>query len=501
VDLLNAVLALAHPEYLVLLLVGTAVGLALGLLPSMVLPGLAVTLGVTLQMDHTSAIVLFASMMGPTAVAGSVPAILVGVPGEPVNAATVFDGYPMAQRGEAGRALGISATASCLGAFFGLGFLIVLIPVMQQTVLAFGPPEIFMLVLVGLFTIVIASQSRYTKGMLAGALGMAISLVGFSPVGGSYRYSFGSETYLYEGVPLVPFFIGLFAVSEVIRMHVTRHEHVPRSEVSGFRGVLGGIVETLRQPVCLVRSSAVGVGIGVIPGVGGAVANFVSYVISQRLSPDPGSFGRGNPQGIISSEAGNDAKDGGSLIPTVAFGIPGSSVMALFLGALTVHGFAVGPMFLIRNLELLWLVIAALMLSNILASTLVVAGAPALAKVVTAPKHYVAVIVLVLSLTGTLLSRGNVLDLFQAVLWGFGGYWFVQHGFPPVPLIIGYILGPRTEAAYIQSLQISEGSYSVFWSSPITITLWAVLAVLAAFTLWPRRRSPEPGDSNLERVR
>ena len=487
--ILGAISLLVEPINLAMLLIGTVAGLFLGVMPSLFLAGFAVALSVTLFIGKVQAIVLLAAMLGPVSIGGAVPAILMGIPGEPVNAATVFDGHPMAKRGEAGRALSIASVSSSIGGVFGVIVLATAIPFAREIVFAFGPPEVFVLILVGLSTIIVASRASILKGLVAGVFGIAIALVGFSPLGGIYRFNLGSESYMLDGIPLIPLFIGLFAIAEVFRMGEQRDSGETAVADVTRRGAMTGVRDVLSNPLTLLRSSAIGTLIGVIPGIGGAVANFVSYVVAQQTSPNRGDFGKGHPVGVISSEAANNAKDGGAMLPIFAFGIPGSSATAIFLGGLTIHGFDIGPLFLVEHLDIVWVTIFALTLSNFIGCGIVLFAAPFLARLLTLPKFYLMMIVLLFSVVGAYVFRSNIFDIPQAIFWGLVGYFLVRLKYPIVPLIIGYILGQQAEESYIQSLQISDGHYGVFFSSAVSWVLWSVLGVLGVVYYMMHRRN------------
>jgi putative tricarboxylic transport membrane protein len=345
---LHAAGQIADPTVMAVIFFGSLFGLILGLMPGLgAVQGLALALPFTFGWDPLVAMFFYAGIMGSVSEGGAVTAILLNTPGTPINAASCFDGYPMARRGEAGRALGLAAASSALGALFGIIVLIALIPLVRPIVLSFGPPEFFWLILFGLVTITFAARGNLFKGLAAGGVGILVSLVGYRDLFNVTRWTGGSE-YLWEGVPLVPFFIGVFAISELI-IYTTKGGTIARVkaeriEVKGMRQVFQGVREMFDYPVTFLRGSVIGTIVGIIPGIGGAVANFISYTSAMQASKNPALFGQGNPEGLVASESANDAKDGGSLLPTLAFGIPGSVEMAVFLGALILHGVQPGPL-------------------------------------------------------------------------------------------------------------------------------------------------------------
>ena len=348
---LNHVLVPINIGYIFL---GSFIGLLFGILPGLGgVIALALALPFSFGMEPHAAMLFFSAIMGSIAFGGSVTAILLNTPGTAPNAATCLDGYPMAQQGQGKKALGISATASGLGAIFGLIVLILLIPLVRMIVLMFGPPEFFWLILFGLITVALAAKGSFFKGLTAGGIGILLSLIGFSPVFGVLRFSFGSKFYLWDGVELISLVIGLFALSEVINYY-SKGGTIAPTDTSGGGRVLDGVKEVFRHKRCFFRSSAIGVIVGIIPGVGGTVANFVAYVVAKERSKNPETFGTGNPEGIIAAESSNDAKDGGALLPTVGFGIPGSAECAVLLGAFILHGLVPGPLLIKNHLDIVF---------------------------------------------------------------------------------------------------------------------------------------------------
>jgi len=477
VAILSAIGRLAQPEVIGFLFLGTVIGLVFGAMPGVGgVTALALVLPLTFGWEPSTSMYLFAGIMGAVAFGGSIPAILINTPGTAQSAATCLDGHPMAQRGEAGRALGISATASLLGATFGLVILILFIPIMRQVVLLFGPPEFFLMVLWGLAAVSVAARGNMIKGLFSGGVGFGISLIGFSPVFGVLRYNFGTE-YLYDGVPLVAFLLGIFAFSEVLHMLLQGGTISKAGKTDKVKGVIGGVKEVFSHKGGLLRSSCVGVIVGVIPGVGGAVANFLSYVAAMQTSKHPETFGTGEPEGLIASEAANDAKDGGALLPTIAFGIPGSAEMALILGAFVLHGLVPGPGIVLHHLDIVFALVFGLFISNVLTSTLGLLGSTYLVRVTAVNVMYLIPAIVVVSFVGCYAFRENLWDLGLMVLLGVIGYGLRRYGYPRICMVIGFILGEIAEKTFNQSLMMSYGDYSTFVATPLRIAL-VVLVVL-----------------------
>lgn len=493
--LVQALGQLSQPANLLVLAVGAVAGLVLGALPGLFLAGLTIGMTFTFGWDPGTAMFLMAGMMGAATEGGSVPAILLNIPGEAPNAATCFDGHPMARRGEAGRAVGLAAASSFLGAVVGMCFLMILIPFVKIIVLSFGPPEFFMLVVFGLLTVAYAARGNMLKGLVSAGIGVLLSLIGFSPVHGVLRFNFGSDNYLWDGIPLVPFFIGLFAIAELVN-HVLRGETIAaggeRIKVGVF-GAFAGFLEVFRYKATLVRSSAIGILAGIIPGIGGVLANFLSYSMTVQFSKNRELFGTGNPEGIIASEASNDAKDGGALLPTIIFGIPGSAGMAVLLGAFILHGLQPGFFFVREHMDIVFVLIFGFVVSNFLASLMAAFGADILARVTTLRVGYVVPAAFLLSVGGAYAARENVWDIGIAILAGVLGFAFNRFGFSLVTLVIGFLLGVRAELSFVQSLQISAGSYAIFFNRPVTVVLMALsLLMLCLPWLSSRKAKASP---------
>jgi len=477
---------------------GCVWGLILGALPGVGGPtGLILLLPLTFGMDPMLAMLLYVGVMGGSPFGGSISAILLNVPGTPINAATCFDGYPMARKGEAGKALGISATASCMGALFGLTILAALLPVARAIILAFTPPEFFMIVLFGLATVVITSRGNMIKGFIAGGIGILLSFVGYCGVTGDVRYSLGTE-YLWDGIELVPLFIGIFAISEALHLSVGKRGTIADQGIALTKlgGAWLGFKEVFRRKWCFLRGSAIGTIIGIIPGVGGTVANFISYTVTVQLSKHPETFGRGNPEGVLASESANNAKDGGALVPTIVFGIPGSLEMAILLGAFILHGLVPGPAMLQDHLDLVWILILGLALSNIIASSLGFFLIKILVRITTVNLAYIVPVIVVLSFTGVFAMRTEVWDILVTAIFGLVGYGMRRHGFPLVPLVIGYVLGAIAEKAFHQSLMVADGSYSIFVNRPIAATLLIVTLLSLSVPFLLSKRTSKGDEHN-----
>ena len=493
-----AIERLADPQALAMLLTGVVIGTTFGALPGLgSIVALSVVLPFTFGMDPLAAMYLYAGIMSSVTFGGSVPAILLNTPGTPPNAATCFDGYPMAKRGEGARAISVSATSCLVGSIGGALVTIALLPVIKPIVFAFGPPEFFGLVVFGLVMIAFASRANMVKGLIGGGVGLMLSLVGYSEIYDTYRYTMGSD-YLWDGIPLVPFVVGLFAVSELItytaRGGTTVSHDASETKINWHGQIITGIRDVLGRPVQWMRAAAIGAGIGIIPGLGGSVASFMSYFVGMQRAEDPESYGKGNVEGILCAETANDAKEGGALLPTVAFGLPGSPDMAILLGAFVLHGLEPGPDLLRNHMDLIYALLFGIVISQVITSGLGLAAAPWLARLSLLPNRWIAPFVLVLVFVGTFMVRTNILDVAMAIAAGIFGYLMRRYGFPLITIAIGYILGPLAEKSWIQSMQISDDNLMIFVTEPIAlILLLAALATLMVPMILAMRKSRARG--------
>ena len=469
----------------VFFLLGFVLGMIFGAIPG--LSGaiaLALLIPVSWGMAPEQGMIMFAGVMGSVTFAGAIPAILLNVPGTAPNVATCFDGYPLSQQGKAGIPLGAAATASGLGAIFGILWLIILLPAVRFIIMKVGPPETFVLILFGLFALSLFVRGNMIKGLFAGGLGLILSFVGFDPVTGALRYDFNT-IYLYDGIRPVPVIIGVFAIAEAIALSIRGSVSISKvkSEASSAH-VIEGIKSVFRYPKTLLRSSAIGTCIGIIPGVGGTVACIVSWMAAAHASPRKAYFGKGEIEGVIASEAANDAKDGGALLPTIAFGIPGSTEMAILLGAFILHGIVPGPELLSpERLPIVWCIILALLFSNILVSTAGLLLARHLAKLTLIPGNIIAPIIVCISLIGAYTMHLSIYDALLALIFGFIGYLMTLYGFSRVTLVLGLVLGKLAERSFNQSLMLSDSGPLIFLTRPICLIFVIILILAILFPL------------------
>jgi putative tricarboxylic transport membrane protein len=412
---------------------------------------------------------------------GSITAILFNIPGTAPNAATMLDGYPMAQQGKARTAIACSAAASALGSTAGVLILAILIPLVSRVVLAVGPFELLLLAAWGLSTIALVSRRSILKGLIAAGLGLSVGFIGLDPRTAEPRYTFGSE-YLLDGVPIVPAFLGLFALAEMMTLFTSGRRRIASEGIDTSGGsVVEGLLTVIRYPRVFLRSSLLGTLVGMIPGIGGTVAAFVAYGEAARSDPD-GDFGAGDIRGVLASEAANDAKDGGALLPVLAFGIPGSEGTVLLLAALTLHGIVPGRELIEGQLTLVFVLIWSLFFSNWLTSLLGLAASRQLSRFTLFPAQVLVPFILVLVMLAALAYRGRFGDLLLVVGFGLLGYWMKVYGWPRVAFVIALVLASLFETNLHLSLRLLELERVNPLQRPLSLVL---LAMLLVTNLWP----------------
>jgi len=472
---LSAAQALFTLSGVVFLFLGVVVGLIFGVMPGLGgTTAIALLMPLSFSLEANQAMLLMGGIMGAVSAGGSISAILINTPGTAPNAATCFDGYPLAKQGKGGLAIGAAAGASTIGGLIGIVTLIVVIPIMKSIVLFFGPPEYFMLALMGLAAIAISTGGQFLRGLIAGAIGLIFSVVGYDAVGGTVRFTLGSE-YLWDGIPLVPALTGLFALSEMIALSVSGGTIATDDATNKITSVWEGVWLSIKHWKTTLQGSAIGTFIGAIPGLGGTVAAFLSYSAAMQISKHPETFGTGNIEGVIGPEASNNAKDGGALIPTLAFGIPGSAEMAVFLAVLVLHGVDPGPMLLIQHQGIIFSLILALVASTVASNVIVLIVARPLALITRVDVHILVPVVVTAALAGVYALKNNIGDVVLAGLFGILGYIMIRFRYPRVTLVIALILGELAERSFHQSLNMADGDWRIFFTRTTSLVLFLLI--------------------------
>lgn len=473
---------------------GVVVGIIFGIIPGLGgATAIALLLPLTFGMEAEQAIILMGGVMGAVSAGGAVTSILLNTPGTAPNAATCFDGYPLAQQGKAGLAIGAAAGASTIGGIFGLLVLVMVLPIAKAIVLWFGPPAFFMMAVLGL-TCLTATGSNVLRGLISGCAGLFLGFVGYDSIGGTERYTGGID-YFWDGVSLVPALIGLFAISEMMQLYITGGS-VAKVGSSQIRidGIWQGVKESFRHYRLVLSSSTIGTVLGAIPGVGGTVGSFMAYSFAVQTSKDKDSFGKGDIRGVIAPEAANNAKDGGSLIPTLAFGIPGGAEMALFLGVLILHGLNPGPMLLIEREYTIFTLIITILAATILSNVIVLFTTRFMVKIAYIDSSFLVPSVIAISLVGAYTMRGSMGDVFTAAAFGLIGYLMHRFDYPRITLVIALVLSELMERNYTQSMLMFEGDWTGFFRDTTTLILFLITLAALSFPIIQAIRKDRTSD-------
>ncbi|THE64902.1 hypothetical protein D8Y22_09780 [Salinadaptatus halalkaliphilus] len=461
------------------LVVGIVLGIAIGAIPG-IGPnlGMAVVLPLTLPLGGTNGIILLVGIYSGSMYGGSVAAILMNVPGTAAAAATTFDGYPLSRQGKAMLALSASAFSSASAGFMTIVALIVISPVLITIVLMFGSPEYFLVAVLGLSMITIVAQGSIVKGLIAGAFGMLVSTVGVAEMSPEVRYSFGYIG-LYDGIDFVAAILGIFAVAEMLKLASERGS-IARGTIDPDGSPLEGVKAAGSRWWLLVKSSFIGMFIGSIPGSGAAVSNFVAYSEAVRSSTTPENFGQGELDGVVAAESSNNGTVGGSLIPALSFGIPGSGATAVLLGGLLMHGLNPGPDLFTTELSFTYAVFVSLFLGNIVILVVGLSLITRMEYLTRIDTQILIPIVFVLAISGAYMLRSNWVDVLTVAAFGVIGYYMFAHNFSIVAFILGIVLGGIAEENFLRSLDLSDGSPLIFvdsWPARILVVLTILVLV------------------------
>jgi putative tricarboxylic transport membrane protein len=463
-----------------LMLLGILIGFVVGILPGLGGPTtLALMLPFIVKMNPLEA---FCFLLGMTAVVnttGDITSILIGVPGEPTAAATVVDGHPMAKKGEAGRALGAALMSSLVGAIFGAFALASAIPIVRPLVLTFGSPEFFMLAVLGITFVASLSSKDFLKGLISGGIGLCLATIGLDPMSGIQRYTFG-QTFLWDGIGLVPITLGFFAIPEVVDLAV-QGSTIAGGRVDKLGGVMEGVKDTFRHWWMVIRCSAIGTYTAVIPGIGGATTQWLAYAHAVQSSRDKERFGKGAVEGVLGPGAANNSTLGGSLITTIAFGVPASITMAILLGAFLIHGVVPGPDMLIPepkgHLALTFSFVWITVISNIITVGVCFLFLKHLIRVTQIRGSLILPFIIMLIFLGAFAEKNTFEDLILVLIFGGLGWVLQRLNWPRPPLILGLVLGPLAE----NRLFLSTDNYGITWLLRPGVLVIGCLTLVGAF--------------------
>lgn len=471
------------PNILLLVLAGTLLGIVVGALPG--ISGSTTTallLPLTITMSPNAALAFLGSLYCAANYGGSITAILINTPGDPSASATAYDGYPLAQRGEAGRALGMSAVASAIGGIFSVVVLIVAAPALARLAYQFGPPEYFALALFGLSMVAAVGGDSPAKNLMAGAAGVLLATIGLDLTTGVERFTFDVPA-LSDGLDFIPVLVGLFAVGELFERVAQRgvvEEHIKLNAMK-----LPSLADFRKCAKAIALSSGIGTFIGALPALGATTAALIAYNETKRWSRYKEEFGKGAIEGVAGPEAANNAAVGGAMVPTLALGIPGSTTTAIILAGLMVQGVRPGPHLFTEQPTLLYVVFGSMLACNLLYLVLGFVFAKGFARITLIPDAYLWPAVFILSVVGAYAPNQSMVDVLVMLAFGVVGYVFRRYGFSPAPLIMGLVLGKMVEETLKQSLLIFDQEWTRFFERPLVVALFAITLVgLAAPPLW-----------------
>lgn len=487
------------PSLLVWTAIGTFAGIYIGAIPGLsVTMAASILISFTFTWDVNDALALIAGVYMGGVYGGSRTAILLNIPGAPSAVATALDGYPLAQRGEAGPAIGLSTVMSVIGGFVGIIALAVAAPVISKFALMFAPRDYLLIAIIGILLVGSLAASSLAKGIFAASLGIVIGLVGMDPMTAQARFTFG-EFSLMGGISYVAAMIGFFGVAEVLYQLRT-------FDLPAIKQKVGSVIpkwSLIRKYLPLsLQSSAIGVTIGALPGTGGDIASLLAYDQAKRTVKNPSRpFGEGAYEGLVAPESANNAAVGGAYVPMLTLGIPGDAVTAIIIGALYIHGLKPGPLLMVETPHLFWFIVGNLVLANIFLLIFGLSGIKLFSKIVELPKGIILPLIVVLSVVGTFAVQNSVTDVYWMLAFGILGYFLKVYGFPVAPVILGIILGPLMDVSYRRAMISARDDVIIFagefFTSPLSLilTLSLIAIIVGQTPLWARLRGRKTAEA------
>ncbi|WP_447895226.1 tripartite tricarboxylate transporter permease [Vreelandella sp. GE22] len=456
---------------------GIILGLIFGATPGLQISmAMAIFLPMTMYMDFIQAMLFLTAIFTGGSFGSGIPAILMNIPGTSSAIATAFDGYPMARNGQHNEALGVALASSVIGVLMGYVILFIMIQPLSVMVLKLGPAEMFIVILWGMTLIASLKGEQVLKGLMAGFVGLLAGTIGFSEVGLA-RGTMG-QTYLLDGIPVIPAMMGMFAASELFKL--ANKNFIVESEASrkvSIGQILGGCRMALSHPWVMIRGGLIGVFVGAVPGVGSSVSNLLSYVETKRRDKDPESFGKGNPKGVVASESANSTSEAGSMATLLALGIPGGGATAVMLAAFAMHNITGGPQFIRQQTDVVYAIIFANFAQVFLLVIVGLLFIPLLANIIKVPMRYLIPSVLVLAVMGSFGLTGNMTGPATVLVFAVIGWIFRHYGYSVPAAVIGLLLGSLAEKSLLHSYQISGGDFSYLFTRPVALGILALLLI------------------------
>ncbi len=474
---------LTSPMTLLFILIGTMVGIVFGAIPGLTATmAIVMFLPVTYAMSATEGISTLVALYIGGISGGLISAILLNIPGTPSSVATCFDGRPMANKGQAAKALGVGIFFSFLGTIFGVIMLIFISPALASVAIKFGAYEYCALSIFSLSLVITLTGKDMVKGIISAVVGAMFATVGLSPIDSRMRYTFGSVD-MQAGFKLLVFLIGLFAITEVVKVaaNVRKEQNFTAEENVRLKGLGFSFREFTSQIVNLFRSALIGLGIGILPGIGGGVSCMLSYTVAKNTSKHPEKFGTGVIDGVVASETANNAGIGGAMIPLLSLGIPGDPATAMLLGGFMVHDIAPGPLIFQKNGPVMYGIFTAMILASIVMCLFMFGGLRGIVKVLKIPKYYLLPVIVMLCCVGAIGDSNRMFDVWGVLIFGLIGYFFAKAEIPTTPMILGFILGPMFEENLRRASKLAQSD--PITNHPISIVFLAITVIAVALSV------------------
>lgn len=474
---------LFDPYIILLILLGTVFGVVVGALPGLTSTmGVALLVPVTFSMPPAYGLSLLGAIYCSSTYAGAISAILINIPGTPSNCSTLLDGYPMTKKGQASLAIALATAASCIGGIMSNVGLLFLAPPLAALALMFGPMEYFLIALFGVSVIASLSEGNMIKGFISGVAGLFLATIGMHPITGDVRFTLGVPE-LFSGLPLVVALIGLYSIPEVISSLSDRTNKI-ETKTTVVTGLFGQMFKIFEYKMILLRSTIIGLVVGIVPGAGSSIAGFLAYDDAKKISKDPKSFGTGNPAGVVSSETANNAVVGGSLIPTLTLGIPGNAVSAVMLGGLMIHGLKPGPELFVSNIDVTYAFIMSMFLANLAFVPVGLIIARFGVSFIKMPISILGPLVIALGVMGSYALNTSLVDVWIMLAVGMLGYAMKEFNVPREPLVLGLVLGNMAEGELARALSLVQGSVLKLLSEMLTTPISLIIIGLTFLSIF-----------------